>query len=199
VHLAAALDHQPRHAVGAQILTDPAHLHRLTIVDHGRNASELREGIADTWTRAVNGRLGLAGGEVVGAPVQLHPLGHGDLDRRRRSPRAVRSSRRISKRTSSRGLSLRTVAAPIRIPSHEARMASTPVEVGVTGQLQTPRRYRDSGRSTRHSSTTCTSGHACAVRSRRRDRVRPVGRLRRNHATTRTAVPGRLATSTITP
>ena len=40
VHLAAALDHQPRHAVGAQILTDPAHLHRLITVDHGRNPSE---------------------------------------------------------------------------------------------------------------------------------------------------------------
>jgi hypothetical protein len=63
VHLAAALDHQPRHAVGAQILTDPAHLQRLTTVDHRRNASEVREGIADPQTRAVNERLGLAGGE----------------------------------------------------------------------------------------------------------------------------------------
>jgi hypothetical protein len=63
VHLAAALDHQPRHAVGAQVLTDPAHLHRLSTVDRGRSASELREGIVGPLTRAVHKRLGLAEGE----------------------------------------------------------------------------------------------------------------------------------------
>ena len=41
------------------------------------------------------------------------------------SPRAVRSSRRACERTSSRGLSFRTVAAPTRIASQEARTAST--------------------------------------------------------------------------
>jgi hypothetical protein len=41
------------------------------------------------------------------------------------SPRAVRSSRRACERTSSRGLSVRTVAAPTRIASQEARTAST--------------------------------------------------------------------------
>ena len=41
------------------------------------------------------------------------------------SPRAVRSSRRACERTTSRGLSFRTVVAPTRIASHEARTAST--------------------------------------------------------------------------
>jgi hypothetical protein len=41
------------------------------------------------------------------------------------SPRAVRSSRRASERTSSRGLSVRTVTAPTMIASHEARTSST--------------------------------------------------------------------------
>jgi hypothetical protein len=41
------------------------------------------------------------------------------------SPRAVRSSRRSCERTTSRGLSFRTVVAPTRIASHEARTAST--------------------------------------------------------------------------
>ena len=125
--------------MGAQILTDPAHLHRLITVDHGRNASELREGIADPWTRAVNGRLGLAGGGVVGAPVQLHPLGHGDLDRRREpTSRPLVAPDLLAHRQPR--VVFAQFAAPIRITSHEARMACTPVEVGVTGQLQTPRR-----------------------------------------------------------
>jgi len=41
------------------------------------------------------------------------------------SPRAVRASLRARERTSSRGLSIRTVAAPTRIASQEARTAST--------------------------------------------------------------------------
>ena len=41
------------------------------------------------------------------------------------SPRAVRASRRSLERTSSRGLSVRTVFAPTRIASQEARTAST--------------------------------------------------------------------------
>jgi hypothetical protein len=40
-------------------------------------------------------------------------------------PRAVRSSRQACERTSSRGSSIRTVAAPTRIASQEARTAST--------------------------------------------------------------------------
>ena len=41
------------------------------------------------------------------------------------SPAATRASRRARERTSSRGLSLRTVVAPTRIASHDARTAST--------------------------------------------------------------------------
>jgi hypothetical protein len=41
------------------------------------------------------------------------------------SPRALRSSRRACERTSSRGLSVRTVTAPTMIASHEARTSST--------------------------------------------------------------------------
>src|SRR5918998_987299 len=41
------------------------------------------------------------------------------------SPRAVRSSRRARERTSSRGLSVRTVTAPTMIASQEARTSST--------------------------------------------------------------------------
>ena len=41
------------------------------------------------------------------------------------SPRAVRSSRRACDRTSSRGLSVRTVAAPTMIASQDARTPST--------------------------------------------------------------------------
>ena len=41
------------------------------------------------------------------------------------SPRAVRSSRRAWERTISLGLSFRTVVAPTRMASHEARTAST--------------------------------------------------------------------------
>ena len=40
-------------------------------------------------------------------------------------PRAVRRSRRTGERTSSRGLSVRTVAAPTMIASQEARSSST--------------------------------------------------------------------------
>jgi hypothetical protein len=41
------------------------------------------------------------------------------------SPRATRSSRRAAERTSSRGLSFRTVAAPTMIASQLARTLST--------------------------------------------------------------------------
>ena len=41
------------------------------------------------------------------------------------SPRASRCRRRAPSRTTSRGLSLRTVRAPTRIASHSARTAST--------------------------------------------------------------------------
>src|SRR5213079_1359194 len=47
-------------------------------------------------------------------------------------PRAVRSSRRAFERTSSRGLSFRTVVAPTRIASQEARSLWTRLPCGTT-------------------------------------------------------------------
>ena len=52
-------------------------------------------------------------------PVTVTLIGLG------RRPRATRSARRLGERTSSRGLSLRMVAAPTRIASQLARTAST--------------------------------------------------------------------------
>ena len=83
------------------------------------------------------------------------------------SPRAVRSSRRFCERTSSRGLSIRTVAAPTRIASQEARTGRP----GRSRRRWTARgavatRCRGSRRSTCHSSTGCTGGQAWAACSR---------------------------------
>ena len=55
------------------------------------------------------------------------------------SPRAVRSSRRVCERTSSRGLSLRTVAAPTRIASQAARTASTRSKSASLDSSEAPR------------------------------------------------------------
>jgi hypothetical protein len=52
-------------------------------------------------------------------PVTVTLVGDGG------SPRATRCARRSPERTSSRGLSFRTVAAPTSIASHDARTAST--------------------------------------------------------------------------
>src|SRR4029453_15999915 len=80
VHLAAALDHQPPPAAGAEVLADPAHLHRLATVDYGRHLSKSRAGVDHPLARAVDELLRVAGGEEVGAGVQSPPLGGGDLD-----------------------------------------------------------------------------------------------------------------------
>ena len=40
VHRPAALDHQPVHAPGVQVLAHPSHVDRLAAVDHGRHAPE---------------------------------------------------------------------------------------------------------------------------------------------------------------
>ena len=54
VHLAAALDHQPLHAAGAEVLADPAHLDRLATVDHGRHRPSRERASSHPRARAID-------------------------------------------------------------------------------------------------------------------------------------------------
>ena len=167
VHLAAALDHQPLHAAIARGPSlSRAHLHGVAAVDDGRDRAEPLAGVAHARARAVDELLGVAGGEEVGARVELRPPRHGDLHRRRapaRGPsaprggsasapaaagcRSARSSRRPGSRRRRRGR---------RRPGRSRRRW--------TAAGATPRR-RCSRRSRRCSSAGCTGAHASAAPS----------------------------------
>jgi len=82
----AALDHQALHTALAEVFGEAAHLHPPAAVDDGGHRSESRAGVEHAGARAVDELLDVAGGEEVGAGVELHPFGHGDLHRRRREP-----------------------------------------------------------------------------------------------------------------
>src|SRR5947209_20316577 len=86
MHLAAPLDHESSHAPGAEVLAEITHPDPVASVDHGGDFPEPRAGVDYARTHAVHELLGVAGGEEVGARVQPHPLGHGDLDGRRWEP-----------------------------------------------------------------------------------------------------------------
>ena len=186
--VAAALDHQPLHAARREVIAQPAHLHGVAAVDDGRDRSEPRAGVADARARAVDELLGLAGGEEVGARVELRPAGHGDLHRRRREPAGrplVAAGLRAHEEP--------RVVVPHGRRADQDRVAGgadgvDPVEVGVVGQQQARRRARRcSRRSTRCRSAGCTGGHASAAPSglrrpaageaarRPRGRARPAG------------------------
>ena len=124
----------PRSSVSLRIWT------RSATVDDGRHGSESRAGVNDARARAVDELLGRAGGEEVGARVQLHPLGHGHLDRRRRqSPSRPRLAAVLGAHEQPR------VVRAHGVRPHQDRVARgadrvDAVEVGVVGQLESPRR-----------------------------------------------------------
>ena len=185
----------------AEVLGELAHLDPLATVDDGRHGSEPRAGVDDARTRAVDELLGRAGGEEVGARVQFHAVGHGHLDRRRQAvpepcaPRDGPGSARAAADCRCARCSLRPGSRRTR-PAPRRRGRS---RHGLTARVAAVRRCRDSRRSTCHSSAGCTGGQAWAAPSRSGGAFRTGSRVRRNHATTRTTAPGRLATSTITP
>ena len=209
MHLAAALDHQPLHAALAEVLADRAHLDRLPAVDHGRHRPEARAGVGHPRARAVDELLGVAGGEEVGAGVELHALGHGDLDRRRREP-----SGRPLVAAGLRAHEQPRVVVPHGACAHEDRVAGgahgvDPVEVGVVGQREALRH---------RAAEIAVDRHAAAqqrVRALRHRALRPAASagtrhvsggsgcssagVRRSHASRRKMAPGRLATNTMTP
>ena len=144
-----------------------AHLHRLAAVDHGRHRAEPRAGVGHPRARAVDELLGVAGGEEGGARVQLHPLGHGDLDRRRREPAG-----RPLLAAHLRAHEQPRVVVPHGRRADQDRVAGgahgvDPVEVGVVGQRQAPRR---------RAAEVAVDRHAAAeqgVRAVRHLRLRP--------------------------
>ena len=140
VHRPAALDHQPVHSAGAEVFAEPSHPDPPAAVDNGRDTSQPRACVGHARAHAVDELLGLAGDEEVGPRVQLHPFGHGDLNRRRwesiSGPR-VAARLRAHEQT-------RVVIADSR-RSHQNRVARgaysvDPIEVGVIGQFEAPRR-----------------------------------------------------------
>ena len=154
--------------------------------------------------RAVDELLGVAGGEEVGARVQLHPLGHGHLDRRRREPAGgplVAAGLRAHQQP--------RVVVPHGGRADQDRVAGgahgvDPVEVGVVGQREALRRRAAEVAVDRHAAAQQGVRAVSHVRLRpagedRQGRRGPPARVRRNQPSTRKTAPGRLATSTMTP
>ena len=187
MHDAAALDHEPLHAAVGEVLAEPAHPHAPAAVDDRRHRPEPRAGVGHPRARGVDELLGLAGGEEVRARVEVHPVGHGDLHRRRREPagRALVAA------------GLRAHEQPRVVGAHGDRADHDrvaggahlvdPVEVGLVGQREARRRgRRGSRRARRCSSAGCTGGQTSAAPSGARPG--PAGRRRRRPGA---AHPGR--------
>ena len=122
----AALDHQPPHAAGvagprSSVPCRPAGRRRRR--SPPARAGRGRRPPPRSRSRPASRRRRWRRSSRTGRAA---PAGHGDLDRRARQARG-RPARPAGPRarTSSRGLSLRTVAAPTRIASQPARTAST--------------------------------------------------------------------------
>src|SRR5579859_917574 len=84
VHRPTPLDHQPVDPARVQVLGQPVQVDRLTAVDHGRHPAQAFARVRDRGARAVDELVGVAGGEEVGAGVELGPAGHGYLERQGR-------------------------------------------------------------------------------------------------------------------
>ena len=124
------------HAAIREVRAEPAHLNGVAGVDHGGDRAEPLAGVADPRGRAVDQLLGVAGGEEVGARVELRPPRHGDLHRRRREPAG-----RPLLATGLRAHQEARVVGPHGRRADEDRVAGgadgvDPVEVRVVGQQQ---------------------------------------------------------------
>ena len=102
-----------------------AQVDRLAAVDHGRDVAEPPPRPCHRAARAVDQLLVVAGAEEAAAGSSWRCPVTVTFDGRRRQPAGTRSLAARPARTTSRGLSLRTVAAPTRIASQPARTSST--------------------------------------------------------------------------
>ena len=125
VHRAASLDHQPPHPAPVQVLAHRPQADRPPAVDDGGDRAQLRARHRRGVAAAVDELGAGPGGEEAGLDVELGPPGDRDLERLVRQARRATRADAAGSRTSSRGSSWRTVAAPTRIASLAARRAST--------------------------------------------------------------------------